>query len=144
MLDAVCVFSDGQDITGADEISSDIIDLEELGITDEQIVGWLNMIVADDVAVTGMDSGIEVRLRTCDNTNLTTTPRAIVSSGILTAAQMTAGAKFSWGFCAANCEKYMGIFYDVVSEQPAGTLNVSAWWGISPITGTEVVQQGMS
>lgn len=144
LLDAVCVWSDDQDITGADEISSNIQDLEQYGVTDEQVIGWMNMVVHSDADYTGLDSGLRVTLRTCDNTNMTTTPIDVVDSGVILPARLVAGAKFSWGFCAANMEKYAGVFYDVVSETASGTLNVTTWWDYAPITENASIQKDLT
>lgn len=140
MLDAICVFADEQDISdAAAKVSSNVFDLEkaESGgsaiVTDNQVVGWLNIKFYDAVSFTGGDSGIEVRLRTGDNSDMSTGAWDIAATGIILPARVLANSVFSVGVCASNLGTFLGVWWGIVSEQFAGDLKVSAWLSPYPI-----------
>jgi hypothetical protein len=110
-------------------IIGNYLDLEEGGAVDNMLgPSYLNVIV--ETAFAGMASGAAIELRTSDNADLVTGARVLASIGNddkpLTAAMLTEGARFSVQVPGAICDKYLGAFWNPVSEAAsAGKLDVS-------------------
>lgn len=146
------LFSDAQDLSALDstgEISDSIWDLEEDGVTDDQVMGWINILVTAADATLAGDEGVWIEVRTEDETNLnwdSATAGQIGSDSdqhclgaiLLRADELVAGAAFSFGICKAKLGKYLGLWYRAASTSVNDTLNVDAWFSEQPISVTGI------
>jgi hypothetical protein len=129
-------FSDNQTLTNLDStgvVSTNIWDLEEGAAADQQLVGWLNIVI-NAVSFTGLTEGLNIEMRSADATNLSTTPTNVVGSGIIPAAEVVAGAVFCLGVNKANLERYAGVWYKAISTAATGTINVEAHFSNQPMS----------
>jgi len=116
--------------------AENFFDLEENGTTDESLPDnlWFNLQVG--TAAGGMDSGAIITIATTDTANFSTglIPLAALGSVIapLTAAMLTAKARFSLAFPKWNLHKYLAVHWDALSEAATG-LTVDVWFGLEPL-----------
>lgn len=139
------IFSDGQDLSTLDStgvVSENIWDLEEDAVTDHQVVGWINFIVLATTN-TGGDEGLDVELRTSDNTNMSTSP-AYLGAHKLIQAEIAAGKAYSFGVCKAALKKYVALWFKAVSTSLDGATTVDAWFSEQPISVTGIQKKNTS
>lgn len=122
-------------VTSTPVNGSHIIDLEEVGVTDEQISGWLNVVVLDDVSVSALTEGLIIKLKTSDSSSLASGNVDVVSSGIILPARLVKGFRQSYGFHMAKCHRYLGNTVEAVNtSEGGGTLKLDVWWSESPLS----------
>lgn len=115
--------------------AENFFDLEENGVTDESIGElWFNLQVG--TAAADMDSGAILSIVTSDAADFSTGKICLAALGSviapLTAAQLTAKARFSLAFPKWNLHKYLAVHWDAISEA-ASSLTVDAWFGLEPL-----------
>jgi len=123
-------------VNSTGSVSTNYIDLEQYGVTDE-FMGpmWMNVVAGDDISVSALTEGLRITLRTSDNTNLSSSPVEIVSSGIILPARLVAGFRQSYGFCMAGCHRYLGAWVNAVNtSEGGGTMKFDIWLSDRPIT----------
>ncbi len=119
ILDAQLMFSDAQAIT-ADAASTNIIDL---GSVRQIAVGTpMAVLVGGDVSadITTTDETYSVNIQTDDNAAFSSP--TTVSTNVITAANLAAGAKHIISVPQAGMERYMRVYYDVGGTTPTVTL----------------------
>lgn len=131
IIDRILELADAADISGASALLTHSLDLEEYGLTDKVVTGWMNIQVNNDVDFTGLDSGVRFNLITSDTSALNSGNAEKVSSGIILPALLVAGARFSFGFWA-KMHKHLGVYRESVSETATGTLNIGCQLSYSP------------
>lgn len=127
-------FSNGQalgTLNSTGVVSTNIWDLEEDVSVDQQVLGWINGIILSSTN-TGNTQGMDIELRTSDNTNMSTTP--LYLGGIhLTLEETITGHRFCFGVCKANLEKYLGIWYKATNTSLDGATSVDCWFSEQPV-----------
>lgn len=117
--------------------AENFFDMEEGGVTDDSIgdMLWFNLQVG--VAAGGMASGAIITIATSDDVAFGSglVPLAALGSVIapLTAAMLSAKARFSLAFPKAGLHKYLAVHWDAINEAATG-LTVDAWFGLHPLT----------
>lgn len=119
--------------------AENFLDLEEDGVTDESLPDnlWLNVQVG--VAAGGMNSGAILSVLTSDSATFASGNICLGALGSviapLTAAMLTAKARFSLAFPKYALHKYLELHWDAISEA-ASSLTVDAWfapYSLSPV-----------
>lgn len=96
--------------------STNYIDLEEGGVTDEMMGPmWLTIIARGTPAIGNLTQGIRFALVADDATALNSTPVELVCSGIILPARIVKGFRQSYGFCMAKLHKYLRVWGKAVS-----------------------------
>ena len=138
-------FSNAQALSTLDStgvVSTSVWDLEYsnssvLNQTDMQVVGWLNVKILSTTN-TGGDSGMYIHFRSDDTAALShahsTADETTLGSLFIKKSELVAGATFSLGVCKANLGRYLGLWYEVVSESLTGATAVDAWFSEQPQT----------
>lgn len=96
--------------------STNYIDLEQYGVTDEMMGPmWLTLILRGTPVIGNLTEGIRFNLVTADAAALTGNPVELVSSGIILPARLVAGFRQSYGFCMAKLHRYLRVWGLAVS-----------------------------
>jgi hypothetical protein len=121
--------------------ADNFFDMEEDGVTDESLSDslWLNVQVG--TAAGGMASGAILSVLTSDAVDFSSGLICLAALGSvvapLTAAQLTAKARFSLAFPKWNLHKYLEVHWDAISEA-ATSLTVDVWFGLEPLAPLKV------
>ncbi len=96
--------------------STNYIDLEQYGVTDEMMGPmWLTLLARGTPDIGNLTEGIRFNLVTSDSTTLASGNVEVVSTGILLPAQIVAGFRQSYGFCMAKMHRYLRVWGLAVS-----------------------------
>lgn len=142
-------FSDAQALgalTNAGVVSSNVFDMEldasggNTIITDDQLVGTLNLIFPANAKQVGGTEGMNIYLRSCDNADMTTTPVDLAVLWV-SATELTTGCVKNVTVCTPLTQKFVGLFYDPVSTTLTNGNTVDAWFDIAPSTVNDSIQK---
>ena len=142
------LFSDAQARTNPDStgtVSTNVFDLEQNSgatelITDEQIEGYMNVVLTAVSFTSGGTECISLQVRNGDNSDCTTGAE-IIGQLDVPLTKIVAGAKFSVPFRRQICERYLGGWLSAKSTTYTGTITVDAWVDNEPITENESLQK---
>lgn len=136
------IFCDNQDIatpTSTGEISDDIWDLEEDVSVDQQVEGWLNVVINSVPSLADGDEGLRIDLIT-DDAAACTTARTAAGAGFINIGgidirfiDLVAGASFAIPFRYDVCKKYLAVWIKALSTTFAGTINLDAYFSATPV-----------
>lgn len=134
---------DNQALTVAESSHTNgtLIDLEENGVTDESLPAdlWLNIQVG--TVFSTLTSGVMIMAMTSDSATFASSNIPIMGIGCTTiplpVASLAAGARFSVSCQVYKLHKYLGIYWEPVSEA-AGGGTLDAWFALSPISAMKV------
>jgi len=142
-------FSDAQalgGLTGTGVVSDNVFDMElsksggDTILTNDQLVGCLNINLSSNDDQVGGASGLWVYLRSCDNDDMTTTPvelgRAFISE-----AELKSGCVKNIEVTKSLTQKFVGLFYDPESETITTGNTVDAHFSIAPLTENDSIQK---
>ena len=144
------VFSDGQALgalTSTGVVSENVFDMELDGaagnviIEDDQLVGVLNLKFPPNAAQVGGDSGMNIFLRSADNSDMVSSTPVKLGSAFISQAELLAGAIKSIKVTVALTQKFVGIFYDPVSETLTTGNTVDAVWQTEVLTLNDELQK---
>lgn len=151
MRDKTLLLSDAQarvnpDSTGT--VSSNVPDLEQdsganVILTDDQIEGFMNVVLTAVAFTSGGDEGISLQVRNADNSNLSTGAE-IIGQLDVPLADIVAGKKFSVPFRRDVAERYAGGWLAAKSTTYTGTITVDAEFSDQPNTENESLQKVVS
>lgn len=139
------MFSNGQALgalTSTGVVSENVLDMELAAsggatiLTDDQLVGCLNIVIP---ALAGQTATMNIYLRSCDATDMTTSSIDL-GSCFVSAAEMVAGCVKNIQVCVPLTQKYVGVFYDPVSTLVTGQ-TVDAHMTFAPITLNDAIQK---
>jgi len=131
-------FCDDQTFTNTSstgEISDNIWDLEEGGVTDGQVIGYLNVHIIS-ATISGLTQGLEIQLRTSDSTD-GSTPNYL---GVirLGPTEVAARKNYSIKINRAKLHKYIMLWALAVNTANTGNFHLEAWFSDTPITGPDI------
>lgn len=131
--------------TSTGTVSSNVLDLEQdsgsnVILTDDQVEGFMNVIVTSASLSSGGTEGITLEVRNGDNSDCATGAEVIGSLDIPLALFVT-GAKFSVPFRRDVCERYLGGWLRAKSTTYTGTIIVDAEIANNPISENESIQK---
>ncbi|MFH0981873.1 MAG: hypothetical protein V2A79_10070 [Planctomycetota bacterium] len=123
--------------------ADNFFDMEEGGVTDEGLGEiWFNVQVGTPAG--GMASGAILSVITSDAVDFSSGLICLGALGSvlapLTAAMLTAKARFSLAFPRWGLHKYLEVHWDVISEAATG-LTVDVWFGMRPLCPTGRLQK---
>jgi hypothetical protein len=124
MRDAKLVLCSAQEVT-TDAVSENVINL---GADDLQ-PGLTDLVVHIKVttAFAGMDSGMNIQLRSAAAAALTSSPIILISR-LFTSSQLALGKHYQMPIPPEKLDQYLGMYFDLVSEAAsAGALDI--WIG---------------
>ena len=131
-------FSDNQDFVDPDstgEISDSIWDLEESGVVDGFVSGFLNVRV-NSATISGLTQGLDIELRSSD-AEAGTTPQYLGVIKLLP-AEVVAGNQFSIGVNKAVLHKYLCAWVKAVNTANTGTIYLEIWFADTPVTAPRI------
>ena len=141
---------DNQALTVAEysHTNGTLIDLEENGVTDTMLPIELRLNMQVGTAFATLTSGVMIHVITSDSATFASGNIPLVGLGGTTnplpVASLTAKARFSLAFHAFALKKYLGVYWEPVSEAAsAGTLD--AWFApyvLSPCGRTQKMPSG--
>lgn len=143
IMDSRWQFWDDQALTTAEKshTNGNVIDLEEYGVTDESLAHNLIFNIKVGTGFTGMASGVMISLITSDSASFASGNQCIISFGStsvpILVAELAAGAVFSASRHIFNLKKYLGAFWEPVSEAGA-TGKLDCWAGLEPLSPLKV------
>ena len=133
-------------LTSTGIVSDNVFDMElsknggDTILTNDQLVGCLNINLSSNDDQVGGASGLWVCLRSCDNDDMTTTPvelgRAFISE-----AELKSGCVKNIEVTKSLTQKFVGLFYDPESETITTGNTVDAHWSIAPLTKNGTLQK---
>jgi hypothetical protein len=135
-------FSDAQALgalTSTGVVSTNVFDMEldasggNTILTNDQLVGILNLIFPANANQVGGTEGMNILLRSCDNANMTSSCVELATL-FISATELTTGCVKTVGVCVPLTQCFVGIFYDPVSTTLTTGNTVDAWFDIAPIT----------
>lgn len=138
--------------TSTGTISTNVLDMEQDGssntiITDDQGVGYLNIVVTSYSYTSGGTEGIILEIRTDDATSLATAKNGsdagyeVIGAVEVRLQDIAAGMKISIPFIKGILQRYVGGWLRAVSTTLTGTIAVDMWIGNTPITANESLQK---
>lgn len=142
------VFSDAQALgalTTTGVVSSNVFDMELTAsggstiLTDDQLVGELNIIIPA-LSTQAAAEGMNIYLRSCDNSNMTSSSIDL-GSCFVSMAEMVSGCVKNIRVCVPLTQCFVGLFYDPVSTTLTTGQTVDAYFSIAPITLNDAVQK---
>lgn len=142
--------SDSQTFTNTDstgEISSNMYDLEESAITDDQLFGFLNLTVISATLTSGLTEGIHVAVRTDDATDLATAKDGagagyVEVGGIeIPKEEIVAGRQFSIAYLKDIAKRYIGGWVKAVSTQLTGNIVLDMEFSDHAVSANERIQK---
>lgn len=148
MRDTPLNISDAQARTNSSStgtVSTNVLDLEQdsdanVLITDEQVEGFMNVVITAVSYTSGGTEGISLQVRNGDNSNCTTGAE-IIGQLDVPLAEVVAGAKFSVPFKRDVCERYLGGWLAAKSTTYTGTITVDVDFASNPISPNESLQK---
>ncbi len=142
------VFSDGQALgalTSTGVVSENVFDMEldsnggNTIIEDDQLVGVLNIHISKLAGQTAAE-GINIYLRSCDNSDMVTNSIDL-GSAFVSLAELQAGAIANIEVTKALTQKFVGLFYDPASSTLVTGHLVDAAWHTAPLTKNDELQK---
>lgn len=140
MQDTRLIFSDNESITGTGpDFSTNLVDLEEYSVADQQITGWLCFRVVANSSFT-VSEGLSVRLMDRDDTSfagdgtLDANEKVIAAIELIAAADLADGDVHCAGFLMDDLRRYLRVQYYDNGGAKSGTLNVDCWIQDRPVT----------
>lgn len=142
-------FSDAQALgalTNDGVVSANVFDMEldaaggNTIITDDQLVGTLNLIFPANANQVGGKEGMNIYLRSCDNADMTTSSIDLAVLWV-SKAELTTGCVKNVTVCTPLTQKFVGLFYDPVSTTLTNGNTVDAWFDIAPSTVNDSIQK---
>lgn len=133
-------------LTNAGIVSSNVFDMEldasggNTIITDDQLVGTLNLIFPANAKQVGGTEGMNIYLRSCDNADMTTSSIDLAVLWV-SKAELTTGCVKNVTVCTPLTQKFVGLFYDPVSTTLTNGNTVDAWFDIAPSTVNDSIQK---
>lgn len=134
------MLSDAQGVT-ADAFSSNVLDLEEGSVADQQVgPAWLCARIVDVSGVGGCTEGLSIRLVDRDDTSFANDGTVDASERIIAAieqipvAELLDGAVFCVGFLWDDCRAFLKGQYFTNGDAVTGTLAFDLWIQDQPIT----------
>ncbi len=148
MRDNVLLLSNAQariNPTSTGTVSTNVLDLEQDSaantlITDDQVEGFMNVVLTAYSFTSGGDEGITLEVRNADNSDLATGAEVIGSLDI-PLADLAAGDKFAVPFKRQVAERYLGGWVRAKSTTLVGTVTVDAEFANNPISENESLQK---
>lgn len=148
MRDNNLLMSDAQartNPTSTGTVSTNVCDLEQNSgavtlITDDQLCGYMNVILTAVSYTSGGTEGITLQVRNGDNSDCTTGAE-IIGQQDVPLTGVVAGAKFSVPFRRDVAERYLGSWVAAKSTTYTGTITVDAWFDNQPISENESLQK---
>lgn len=148
MRDSLLLLSNAQDFTNEDstgEVTDNVLDLEQDSssntlITDDQVEGYMNVIVTSTSYTSGGTEGIVVEVHTGDNSDLTTSARVLASLDIAL-TDVAAGNKFSVPFRCDVAHRYLGGWVKAKSTTYTGTFYLDIEFANNPISPNDSLQK---
>lgn len=148
MRDKPLNVADGQsrtNPTSTGTISTHQMDLEQdsdsnVILTDDQIQGYLNVVITSVSYSSGGDEGIVLEARNGDNDDLSTGVE-VVGAQDIPLAKVVAGAKFSVPFRRDVAERYLGGWLRAKSTTYTGTIACDMDFSDQPISENESLQK---
>ena len=130
-------------ITGT--VSTNVIDLEQdsaatVILTDDQIEGYMNVILTAVAYTSGGTEGIVLEVRNADNSD-GATGAEVVGAMEVPLTDVVAGKKFSVPFRRDIAERYVAGWLRAKSTTYTGTITVDADLADLPISDNEVLQK---
>lgn len=144
------VFSDAQALgalSSSGVVSANVFDMELDGsggntiIEDDQLVGVLNLKFPPNADQVGGASGMNIFLRSADNADMVSSTPVKLGSAFVSEAELKAGAIKSIQVTVALTQKFVGIFYEPVSETITTGNTVDAVWQTAPLTENDELQK---
>ena len=143
------MFSDAQALgalTSTGVVSTNVFDMEleeaagNVIIEDDQLVGVLNLTIPANAAQVAGDSGMNIYLRSGDNNDMVT---SAIDLGVVfvSQAELLAGCIKNIKVLKQLTQKFVGVFYDPVSETLTTGNTVDAYWDTEPLTANDSVQK---
>lgn len=142
-------FSDAQALgalTKDGVVSTNVFDMEldasggNTIITDDQLVGTLNLIFPANANQVGGTEGMNIYLRSCDNADMTTSSIDLAVLWV-SATELTTGCVKNVTVCTPLTQKFVGLFYDPVTTALTNGNTVDAWFDIAPSTVNDSIQK---
>jgi hypothetical protein len=148
MLEGGFMFSNAQALgalTSTGVVSTNVLDMELAAsggatiLENDQLVGVLNIVMPGIAAQAGTE-GMNIYLRSCDATDMTT---SAIDLGMchVSAAEMVTGCVKNISVCVPLTQKYVGVFYDPVSTTLTTGQTVDAYFSTAPLTLNDSVQK---
>lgn len=139
---------DDQALTVAEESRSNgnMIDLEEDGVTDEQIAAglWFNLVVGTAFAT--LTSGVNIAVINSDSATFASGVKCLGSLGSkaypIGAAELVKGAGWSLAMPKSGLLKYLEVYWEPMNEA-ATAGKVDCWFGLNPI-GNKKIQKNVT
>jgi len=138
--DKTLIFSDGQTIT-ADAFSTNVIDLEEGSVADQQVgPAWLIARVVGASSVGGCTEGLSIRMVDRDDTSfandgtIDADERIIAAIEQIPVAELVDGAVFCVGFLWDDLRRYVKGQYFTNGDAVTGTLPFDLYINDQPPT----------
>ena len=141
-------FSDAQDLgalNSTGKVSDYVFDmeLEKSGgntiLTNDQVVGVLNITIAPLAGQTAAE-GMNIRLRSCDNADMTSSS---IDLGIVfvSMAEMVAGCVKNIQVTKNLTQKFLGVWYHPHTSTLVTGQVIDAHWSIAPLTENDTIQK---
>ena len=148
MRDTPLNLSDAQVFTNPDStgaVSDDVIDLEQdsaanVILTDDQLAGFLNVILTAVALSSGGTEGIVLEVRNADNSD-GATGAEVIGAREVPLADVVAGKKFAVPFRRDIAERYVAGWLRAKSTTYTGTITIDADLADLPISDNEVLQK---
>ncbi len=143
------MFSDAQALgalTSTGVVSTNVFDMEleeaagNVIIEDDQLVDVLNLTIPANAGQVAGDSGMNIYLRSGDNNDMVT---SAIDLGVVfvSQAELLAGCIKNIKVLKQLTQKFVGVFYDPVSETLTTGNTVDAYWDTEPLTANDSVQK---
>lgn len=151
MRDSSLLLSDAQartNPTSTGTVSTNVLDMEQDSdsntlITDDQLEGYMNVILTAVSYTSGGTEGITLQVRNGDNSDCATGAE-IIGCLDVPLTKVVAGAKFSVPFKCQVGERYVGGWLAAKSTTYTGTITVDAELSDQPISENESIQKVVS
>jgi hypothetical protein len=132
-------------LTSTGVVSTNVFDMELAAsggatiLTNDQLVGVVNIVIPA-LATQAATEGMNIYLRSCDATDMTTDDIDL-GSCFVSMAEMVAGCVKNIQVCVPLTQKYVGLFYDPVSTTLTTGQTVDAHLTYAPITLNDAIQK---
>ncbi len=134
-------------LTSTGVIATNLFDAEEDAIIDDQLIGFLNFTILSVAGLSGATQGLNVSVRTDNQTNLATSKTAaglgyVVVGGIeIEKIDLVAGKQFSIPYIKDIGKKYFSAWFKAVNTTITGTIVVDADFSDTPVGLNETMQK---
>ena len=143
------VFSDAQALTTLDstgEVSDNVFDMEidsdsNAIITNDQVVGVLNITIPALAGQIAGDEGLTIQLLSNDNADMTTGTEVELGTAHASQAELVAGCVKNIEVTKAMTQKFLGVWYKATSTTLTTGQTVDAHWSIAPLTENDKLQK---